>query len=87
MVGNMLIGEIEQKTSFRFNKCSADYETYVNTTDDEYDSEDDIFTRWLNKLITPQFKIAKRTGFLWRNYFEQNVVEYISNSSYISPSG
>ena len=58
----MLIGEIDQKTIFRF-KNVADYETFVNAIDVDYDSEDVIFTGWDNKLNTPQFNIVKRSGY------------------------
>ena len=47
LIASMLIGEIEQKTNFRFENTD-DFETYINAKDNGgYDSEDVIFTGWL----------------------------------------
>ena len=56
----MLIGEKEQKkTDIRFK--SVDFETYINAIDiGGYDSDDVIFTGWLYKLNTPEFKKSKQ---------------------------
>ena len=43
----MFIGEIEQKTNFRFKNVD-DFETYANSIDNGgYDGDDVIFTEWL----------------------------------------
>ena len=56
MIGSMLIGEIEQTTDFRFKNVD-DFENYINAIDNSgYDSDDVIFTGWLYKLNTPEFK-------------------------------
>ena len=52
----MLIGEIEQKTNIRFKNVD-DFENYIDAIDNgAYESEDVIFTGWLYKLNTLEFK-------------------------------
>ena len=58
----MLIGEIEQKTNIRFTNVD-DLETYINAIDVDYDSEDVIFTGWLYKINTPEFKKVNRSQY------------------------
>ena len=56
MIGKIIIGEMEQKTNNRFRN-TADYESYINTIDiSSYDSDDVVFTGWLNKSNTLEFK-------------------------------
>ena len=47
--GSMLIGELEQRTNHRF-KIVDDFESYINTIDVDYDSEDVTFTGFVCKL-------------------------------------
>ena len=44
--GLMIIGPVEHKTNIRF-KNSDDFESFMEKIDDDYDSEDVIFTGWL----------------------------------------
>ena len=53
-VWSLLIGEIEQKTSIRFENVD-NFETFNIAIDVDYDSEDVVFTVWLYKLNTPEF--------------------------------
>ena len=56
LIESMLVGEIEQKTNIRF-KNGDDFESYINAIDNSgYGSDDVIFTGWLYKLNTPEFK-------------------------------
>ena len=40
-----------------------DFESCINAIDNNYDSGDVIFTRWLYKLNTPQLKVVKRSAY------------------------
>ena len=41
-----------------------DFETYINATDVDYDSEDVISTGYVYKLNTPQFKVLNEMPML-----------------------
>ena len=83
----MLVGEIEQKTNIRFKNVD-DFESYINAIDNSgYDSEDVIFTGWLYKLNTPEFKKVNKSQYGRGTDFKQDIVEYIGNNCYIPSSG
>ena len=83
----MLVGEIEQKTKIRFKNVD-DFESYINALDNSgYDSEDVIFTGWLYKLNTPEFKNVNGSQYGRGTDFKQDIVEYIGNNCYIPTSG
>ena len=87
LIGSMLLGEIEQKTNIRFKNVD-DFERYINAIDNRgYDSEDVIFTGWLYKLNTPEFKKVNRSQYGEGTDFKQDIVEYIGNNCYIPTSG
>ena len=63
LIGSMLFGEMEQKTNIRFK--NVDFESYINAIDNSgYDSDDVLFTGWLYKLNTPEFKKSKQIS-IW----------------------
>ena len=75
LIGSMLLGEIEQKTNIRF-KNVVDFESYINAIDNSgYDSEDVIFTGWLYRLNTPEFKKVNRSQYGRGTDFKQDIVE------------
>ena len=87
LIGSMLVGEIEQKTNIRFKNVD-DFQSYINAIDNSgYDSEDVIFTGWLYKLNTPEFKKVNRSQYGRGTDFKQDIVEYIGNNCYIPTSG
>ena len=87
LIGSLLVGEIEQKTNIRFKNVD-DFESYINAIDNSgYDSEDVIFTGWLYKLNTPEFKKVNRSQYGRGTDFKQDIVEYIGNNCYIPTSG
>ena len=87
LIGSMLVGEVEQKTNIRFKNVD-DFESYINAIDNSgYDSEDVIFTGWLYKLNTPEFKKVNRSQYGRGTDFKQDIVEYIGNNCYIPTSG
>ena len=75
LIGKMIIGPIEHKTNIRF-KNMDDFERYINAIDIDYDSEDVIFTGYVYKLDTPQFKIVKRSAYGKGTNHMQEIVEY-----------
>ena len=59
----MLVREVEQKTNDRFKNVD-DFESYKNATDNSgCDSDDVIFTGWLYKLNTLEFKKVDRSQY------------------------
>ena len=83
----MLVGEVEQKMKIMFKNVD-DFESYNNAIDNSgYDSEDVIFTGWLYKLITPEFKKVNRSQYGRGTDFKQDIVEHIGNNCYIPTSG
>ena len=87
LIGSMLVGEIEQKTNIRFKNVD-DFENYINAIDNSgYDSEDVIFTGWLYKLNTPEFKKVSRSQYGRGTDFKQDIIEYKGNNCYIPTSG
>ena len=87
LIGSMLVGEIEQKTNIRFKNVD-DFESYINAIDNSgYDSEDVVFTGWLYKLNTLEFKKVNRSQYGRGTDFKQDIVEYIGNNCYIPTSG
>ena len=86
MIGNLLIGEIEQKTNIRLKNVD-DFETYINGIDNGgYDSDDVIFKGWLYKLKTPEFNEVNRCQYGRGTDFKQDTVEYTDNNCYIPTS-
>ena len=83
----MLVGEIGQKTNIRFKNVD-DFESFINAIDNSgSDSEDVIFTGWLYKLNTPEFKKVNRSQYGRGTDFKQDIVEYIGNNCNIPTSG
>ena len=87
LIGSMLVGEVEQKTNIRFKNVD-DFKSYINAIDNSgYDSEDVIFTGWLYKVNTPEFKNVNRSHYGRGTDFNQDIVEFIGNNFYIPTSG
>ena len=64
-----------------------DFETCINFIDDDYDSEDIIFTGWLYKVNKPEFNKINRSQYGRGKDFEQEIFEYTGNYCYIPTSG
>ena len=86
LIGKMIIGPVEHKTNIRF-KNMYDFERYINAIDIDYDSEDVIFTGYVYKLDTPQFKVVKRSAYGKGTNHMQEIVEYHGQNCYIPTSG
>ena len=69
-----MIGELKQKTNFRFRNVD-DFETYINAIDNGgYDSEDVLFRGWLCKLNTAEFNKVNRSHYARGTLFKRNIV-------------
>ena len=87
LIGSMVVGEVEQKTNIRFKNVD-DFESYINAINNSiYDSQNVIFTGWLCKLNTSEFKKVNRSQYGTGTDFKQDIVEYIGNNCYIPTSG
>ena len=86
LIGKMITGPVEHKTNIRF-KNMDDFERYINAIDVDYDSEDVIFTGYVYKLDTPQFKLVKRSAYGKGTNYMQVIVEYHGENCYIPTSG
>ena len=86
LIGKMIIGPVEHKTNIRF-KNMDDFERYINAIDIDYDSEDVIFSGYIYKLDTPQFKVVKRSAYGKGTNHMQEIVEYCGKNCYIATSG
>ena len=84
--GRMIMGPVEYKTNIRF-KNMDDFEKYINAIDVDYDSEDVIFTGYVHKFDTPQFKVVKRSAYGKGTNYMQEIVEYHGRNCYIPSSG
>ena len=60
MVGNVQIGDQIRQTHIRFRNID-DYEAYIKSIDQDYDSDDSIFNGYIYKIDTPQFKKVNRS--------------------------
>ena len=86
LIGKMIIGPVEHKTNNRF-KNMDDFERYINAIDIDYVSDDVIFTGYVYKLNTPQFKVVKRSAYGRGTNYMQEIVEYHGQNCYIPNSG
>ena len=75
MVGNLLVGDQVRETLSRFRNI-ADYEAYINSIDQDYDSEDAIFNGYIYKINTPRFNKAKRSHYGNGCSFDKIIIEY-----------
>ena len=73
-IGSMLIGGIELKTKIRYENID-DFENYDNAIDDDYYSEDVIFTGSLYKTNTPEFIQVSRSQYGGGADFTQDIVQ------------
>ena len=52
MVGNISVCDQIRETHFRFRKIT-DYEAYINSFEEDYESEDAIFNGYVYQINTP----------------------------------
>ena len=86
MVGNLKVGDQIRQTRVRFRKIN-DYEAYINTINQDYDSEDTIFDGYIYKLNTPQFNKVNRSQYGNGCSFDEIIVEFQGNNCFIPTKG
>ena len=62
MVGNLKIGDQIRQTHIRFRNID-DFEAYINSIDQGYDSDDCIFNGFIYKINSPQFNKVNRSQY------------------------
>ena len=82
MVGTLLFGDQVRQTLFRFRNM-IDFENYINSIDQDYDSDDSIFTGYIYKFDTPQFNKIKRSEYGNGCDFKHEIIEYRGNNCFI----
>ena len=86
MVGNLKVGDQIRRTHIRFRNLD-DFEAYINSIDQDYDSEDAIFNGYIYKIDTPQFIKVNRSQYGNGCSFDKIIVEYRGNNCFIPTKG
>ena len=86
MDGNLIVGDQIRQTLIRFRNI-ADYEAYINATDQDYDSEDTIFNGYIYTINTPQINKVNRNQCGNGCHFKHEIIEYCGNDCYIRTKG
>ena len=86
MVGYLKVGDQNRETHTRFSNIE-NYEAYINTIDQDYDSEDAIFNCYIYKIDTPQFNLVNRSQYGNGCDFKHEIIEYEGNNCYIPTKG
>ena len=86
MVGNIKVGDQIRQTHIRFRNMD-DFEAYINSIDQDYDSEDAIFNGYIYKINTPQFNKVNRSQYGNGCSFDKIIIEYRGNNCYIPTKG
>ena len=82
MVGNLKVGDQIRQTHVRFRNMD-DFEAYINSIDQDYDSNDSIFNGYIYKIDTPQFKKVNRSQYGNGCDFKHEIIEYLGNNCFI----
>ena len=85
-VGNLNVGDQFRQTHIRFRNV-ADYGSYINAIDQNYDSEDDIFNGYFYAINTPQFNKVNRSQYGNGCDFKQEIIEYRGKNCFIPTKG
>ena len=86
MNGTLKVGEQNRQTLIRFRNMD-DYEVYINSIDQDYDSDDTIFNGYINKINTPQFNKVNRSQYGNGCSFDKIIIEYRGNNCFIPTKG
>ena len=86
MVGNIKVGDQMRPTNNRFRNFD-DFESYINSIDEEYDAEDAIFNGYIYKIKTPQFNKLKKSQYGIGCDLKHEIFEYRRNNFYIPNKG
>ena len=86
MVGNLKVGDQIRQTHVRFRNMD-DFEAYINSIDQDYDSDDSIFNGYIYKIDTPQFNKVNRSQYGNGCDFKHEIIEYRGISCFIPTKG
>ena len=86
MNGTLKVGEQIRQTLIRFRNMDH-YEAYINSIDQDYDSDDTIFNAYINKINTPQFNKVNRSQYGNGCSFDKIIIEYRGNNCFIPTKG
>ena len=86
MIGTLIVGDQLRQTHIRFRKM-IDFETYINSIDQDYDSDDSIFNGYIYKINTPIFNKVKRSQYGNGCDFKHEIIEYRGNNCFIPTKG
>ena len=75
MVDYWKVGDQNRETHTRFLNIE-NYEAYINTIDQDYDSEDAIFKGYIYKIDTPQFNLVNRSQYGFGCGFKHEIIDY-----------
>ena len=75
MDGDLKVGDQIRQTVTRF-KNMDNFEAYINSIDQDYDSEDAIFNGYIYKLDTSQFNKINRSQYGNGCDFKHEIIEY-----------
>ena len=75
MVGTLKFSHQNRETHSRFRNMD-DFEAYINSIDQDYDSEDVIFNAYIYKKDTPQFNKVHRSQYGNGCDFKHEIIDY-----------
>ena len=86
MVGTLLVGDQLRQTHIRFRKM-IDFESYINSIDQDSDSDDSIFNGYIYKIDTPIFNKVNRSQYGNGCDFKHEIIEYRGINCFIPTKG
>ena len=86
MAGNLKVGDQIRQTHSRFRNI-GELESYINSVDQGYESEDSTFNGYNYKLDTPHFNEVKRSQYGKGCDFKLEIIEYQGKNCYIPTKG
>ena len=81
MVGSLVFVDQIWQTHIRF-RILSDFESSVNSIDQDYESDDAFFDAYIYKIITPQFNLVNRSQYGNGCDFEHEDFEYQGNNCF-----
>ena len=86
MIGTILVGDQLRQTHIRFRKM-IDFESYIKSIDQDYDSDDSIFNGYIYKIDTPIFNKVNRSQYGNGCDFKHEFIEYRGINCFLPTKG
>ena len=86
MVSNLKVGDQIRQTHIRFRNM-VDYDSYINSNDQDYDSDDAIFNGYIYELNTLQVNKINRSQYGNGSSFDKKIIKFKGNNCYIPTKG